>query len=143
MDTTGTDLPFEMLVSCSFSQRKITGIWNCNKSPREIIDSYNTCKRLYDFDIMDQNFAVNQVKPDDVASYLVTIDHETLRRWREAFQNSPNALGLLTPDADGNCYMSPVANMELVLEYAALLDDTLRWELHSLQVGTLDRKVSK
>lgn len=71
--------------------------------------------------------------PEDVTSYRVTIDFGTLARWREAFQNSPNALSLLTPADDGNCYLSPVANMELVLEYAALLDEELRWQLHSIQ----------
>ena len=133
MDTTGYDLPFKMSVSCAYSNRMITSIWNCNKTPREIIDSYNTCKKLYDFDIIDQYFQVNPVIPEDVTSYRVTIDFGTLARWREAFQNSSNALSLLTPADDGNCYLSPVANMELVLEYAALLDEELRWQLHSIQ----------
>lgn len=134
MDTSQSDLINEMLVTCQYGIRKITGLWNCNKTPREIIDSYNTCKRLYDFDILDTQVTVSMGRVDDVTSYQATLDSETLQRWRQAFQHSPNALKILTPTDEGVCHLPPVANMELVFEYASLLDTELRWELESLSV---------
>ncbi len=129
MDTATNDCIHDFDIVYTVEGKRIIGRFKFNKPKNEVLNAYTLASKLYGFDISNICDASRVRLDRDTKSYLLILEAGCLADLQSALQGRPVVQTMLTPNLDGDCIITDVDIVTLVVEFIGLLDPEIEWKL--------------